>query len=60
MTSLTPFKNDLTVHEGIRLARTIEYRDPLQNFYGYLVYDRDDCRIAAGGAAFSLDSPAGP
>ena len=31
------------------MSRVVTYEDPLEGFRGYVVYDRDDCRIAAGG-----------
>ncbi|WP_214408490.1 Glu/Leu/Phe/Val dehydrogenase dimerization domain-containing protein [Sphaerisporangium fuscum] len=31
------------------MPRVIEYTDPVEGCTGYLVYDREDCRLAAGG-----------
>ncbi|WP_279340665.1 Glu/Leu/Phe/Val dehydrogenase dimerization domain-containing protein [Sphaerisporangium perillae] len=31
------------------MPRVIEYTDPVEGCSGYLVYDREDCRLAAGG-----------
>ncbi|MFC4535946.1 Glu/Leu/Phe/Val dehydrogenase dimerization domain-containing protein [Sphaerisporangium dianthi] len=31
------------------MPRVIEYLDPVEGCPGYLVYDREDCRLAAGG-----------
>ncbi|MEY9892539.1 adenylosuccinate lyase/glutamate dehydrogenase/leucine dehydrogenase [Catenulispora sp. MAP5-51] len=35
------------------MVRILEYRDPVENCPGFLVYDRTDCRLAAGGCRLS-------
>ncbi|WP_051944305.1 Glu/Leu/Phe/Val dehydrogenase dimerization domain-containing protein [Streptacidiphilus rugosus] len=37
------------------MTRVIEYRDPVENCPGFLVYDRMDSRLAAGGCRMSAD-----
>src|SRR5262249_27624090 len=36
-------------HMGEAMSQILEYTDPVKGNRGYLVYDRTDCRIAAGG-----------
>jgi adenylosuccinate lyase len=41
---------DIGIRSGGRQMTTVlQYLDPEEHFSGYLVYDRDDCRLAAGG-----------